>query len=516
MPRKGEKKEKISVSVEVPKEQRPGGARQGKGQKQGAKNRGPPPRPKPKWNMRKQATRAVIMEGYDYLGTVVLSPKTPIGEVVTIISICPTAWAGTRIQQEAALWQRYRPKSLVLEVTTSAHKMMGGQYMAAWTADADDPIPTKGEGALSKLMAYNPSRVTNISNHMRMRIPISTTQKWYYLRGTEDKDVEYGKVYIACVAPLSNVTQESKTTLVVRMRWTFEFSMPDMPSSANPDAEIFASAPNYFSNSSGDWKAGKYLTFKWHEGGDIVEFPGAQAGSIYKIGAGASVGYYISNGTLQQTKYAVCVMETTETGQPMMAPVKDLAAAKAWVADKSDSHLLLWYAAGPWITPENPPWREQPSTVQLLLTRDAVAKTPMIKTATKTTVADDAVASSTANINKLNKTVYGARGGNPRDPLFGLQAEACHAQINLSDTFNNILERGTYDPNDPQVALLKNALEQLGKLSFAPNPVTSMLNVFNWQPLREDKRTDTPLSSSIELVEEPHLIETDGGLKGNT
>lgn len=364
-------------------------------------------------------------------------------------------------------------------------------------------------------MAYNPSRVTNISNHMRMRIPISTTQKWYYLRGTEDKDVEYGKVYVACVAPLSNVTQDSKTTLVVRMRWTFEFSMPDMPSAASFDSEVFASAPNYFSDSSGDWKAGKYLTFKWHQGGNITGFPGAQAGTIYKIGAGASVGYYDNRGVLLTTKYAVCITDTTETSEPMLCPMKDLATAKQWVKDKSDSLFLTWYAAGPWITPENPPWHEVSSTVQLLLTRETSQKSPMIKNVTRTTVLDEAVSKSTASLNKLNKTVYGTRGGDPRDSLFGLQAAALHSNINLSDTFNDILQRGSYDPQDPQVALLKNALENLGRLSFAPNPVTSMLNVFNWDPLRNNAGTPTS-ESSIEIVEKPPPTETDGGVGEGT
>lgn len=451
--------------------------------------RGPPKgaRPKPKWNMRKPNTRVVTMEGFDYLGTVVVSPTTKIGEVLSIISICPTAWAGTRVQQEAFLWQRYRPRSLVLEITTSANKMMGGQYLAAWTADSEDPVPTQGEGALSKLMSYNPSRPANISSNLRMRIPISTTQKWYYLRGSEDKDVEYGKIFIAALSPLSNVSGSSKTTLIVRMRWTFDFSYPDLPSVSVPDEQIFASAPNYFSDSSSDWKEGKYLTFKWHEGGNIVEFPGAKSGTLYKIGAHAHVGYYISNGTIKNTEYAVCVTETTETGLPMLAPVKDKATGEAYIKNPSDTLLLSYFNAGPWVSPENPPWNPQEAKVQLMLCPhlDPVMS-PMIPTPCRTTVQDVDTNVSTRNSNKLLQTVYGTRRGDNRDPLFGTQSEANANIVTLNETFNNILERGSIDPQDPQIGLFKQALEKLSRLSFDKNPLSDKLNVFNWDPLRGD------------------------------
>lgn len=338
-----------------------------------------------------------------------------------------------------------------------------------------------------------------------MRVPISTTQKWYYLRGTEDKDVEYGKVFIACVAPLSNVSGGSKTTLVVRMRWTFEFSYPDMPSASLPDEEVFASAPNYFSDSSSDWKEGKYLTFKWHEGGNITEFPEAKTGTLYKIGL-TQVGYYASNGVLLNTKFAVCVGETTETGQPMLAPVKDAAAGKAWLKDKADSHLIPYYAAGPWVSPENPPWHEQTTSVQLLLTREDTTRSAMTDFKTKTSVEDQAVSSSASHLNKLQQTLYGTRKGDKRDALFGLRAQSAHALVNLSDTYNVLLQRGDYDPQDPELGIFKTALEKLTQLSFGINPLAEKLNVFNWDPVRSG------LSSSTSFEE----VGLDSGQQAST
>ncbi|UHK03120.1 MAG: capsid protein [Sanya permutotetra-like virus 3] len=504
------KKQKVEVEVKVEKKVNPP---KRKNQNQNQKKNRPP---QPRWSMNKSRTRVVTMDGFDYLGTITLTPDDKIGALKSIISVCPSAWAGTRIQREAALWQRYRPRSLVLEVTSSANRMMGGQYLTAWSADSDDPMGTPGEGALSKLMSYNPSRLAAISSNIRMRIPISLTQKWYYLRGSEDKDVEYGKIFIAVVSPLSNVTGASKTNLVVRMRWVFDLSYPDLPTASLPEEEVFASAPNYFSDSSSDWKQGKYLTFKWHEGGSIVDFPGAKAKHIYKIHPGSTVGYYASNGTLQTTQYAVCVTETTSTGQPMLAPVATLADAQAYVKSPQDSKLISYYSQGPWISPENPPWHEQDSSVQLLLVHREFHKEPMIKTPSTVTVSDSGVAASAASLNKLSQTTMGTRKGDRRDPLFGLVAQASHAINTLNDTMNVLMQRGSYDPQDPQLGDLEIAISKLKQLSFRNLIIESPLKVFNENPIREDipSTSKEETKSTTSSVESPfeHLGDIDNSV----
>lgn len=317
-----------------------------------------------------------------------------------------------------------------------------------------------------------------------MRIPISTTQKWYYLRGSEDKDVEYGKIFIAVVAPLSNVSNTSKTTLVVRMRWCFEFSYPDLPSASTDNSEIFASAPNYFSDSSSDWKEGKYLTFKWHEGGNIVEFPGAQAGTIYKVGANTSISYVTSSGTTATTKFAVCVKETTESGLPMLAPMKDLATAQAWAKNQADQYFLPYKSAGPWVTPENPPWHPQSSSVQLLLTAAADCRSPMVKTNAQSLVLDERTSHSSAQQNKMWQTLYGRRGGDRRADDYGLESQAAHAIVQLNETYNTLLKRNDYSPDDPDLELMKRALTQLSRLSFRNLLVEAPLLVWNDNPVR--------------------------------
>lgn len=368
----------------------------------------------------------------------------------------------------------------------------------AWTADSEDPAASVGEAALSKLMSYNPSRLANISSNLRMRIPISLTQKWYYLRGSEDKDVEYGKIFVGVVSPLSNVTGASTTSIVIRIRWCFEFSYPDLPSTEVPDDEVFASAPNYFTDSSGDWKDGKYLTFKWHEGGNIVEFPGAKPKTIYKVGANAQVSYYNSNGTVAKTEYAVCVTETTETGLPMLAPVKSLSDAQEWVKNPSDNKLISYYYAGPWVTPENPPWHEQASTIQLLLTREAI-KHPMVPTQASFRVHDNnaqSTAFSTGQLNKLQQNLFKRKGADPRDPDYGLLSRAAHAANELNETLNVLMERKDHDPQDPQVGDLEKALAKLRQLEFSNLLIASPLKVFNYNPVRGNKSDDEGGSSS--------------------
>lgn len=255
-----------------------------------------------------------------------------------------------------------------MEAISSASKMMAGQYIICWTADPDDEAPPTGPHAIAKYLSMQPSMVKAIHQNGRMRIPCQTTQKWYYVEGNEDKDCEYGKVWVAVAAPLSNVTSGSSASVMLRIKWTMEFSMPALPPEANPDTSVvFASAPNYFTDSSSDWKGGKYLSFKWKEGGRIVSFPGAEVKKPYKTTA--DIGYYESNGALKITNWAVCVTETQEDGLPMLAPVKDETNAMAWCKSPADALLLGYYAAGPWVTPENPPWFEKSVSLDLLVTR---------------------------------------------------------------------------------------------------------------------------------------------------
>lgn len=332
-----------------------------------------------------------------------------------------------------------------------------------------------------------------------MRIPCSLTQKWYYLRGKEDKDVEYGKLYLAVASPLSNVSGNSKTSLIVRIRWTFEFSFPDMPTAALPDEEVFASSGNYFSDSSSDWKEGKYLTFKWHEGGDIVSFPGAKTGSYYKIGANSRVSYYQSNGTIATTKFAICPPETAEDGLPILAPVADEAKAKAYVKNPSDSLLLGYYSAGNFVTPENPPWHEQSSSLSLVISREQPTRLqPLIKTESSCRVSD----SSTSQLLKNQRTLEGMKGGDLRDPLFGSHQRAVHDVEQLKQIYENLLATPGADPQAPYYQILKTGLEQVSKLSFGvvPLPIGESLRVFVVDPLREASTSST--SSEFEVLEE--------------
>lgn len=345
-------------------------------------------------------------------------------------------------------------------------------------------------------MALNPSRVKPISTNMYMRIPCSPTQKWYYLRGNEDKDVEYGKLFIAVASPLSNVTSNSRTNLILRIRWTFEFSFPDMPTTSLPDEEVFASSPNYFSDSSSDWKEGKYLTFKWHEGGDIVSFPGAKTGSYYKIGAGAHVSYVISNGTVKNTQFAVCPQETAEDGLPMLAPVADEETAKKYVKTPSDSYLLSYYNSGNWISPDNPPWHEQSASLSLVISRDKPTRLqPLIRTEAITKVSD----STNTHMLRDFRTLNGLKGGDIRNKDFGMHKNACNGVEALTTMYTDLLGAHGADEQSDYYKFLKDGLEQLKQLSFGvlPTPSKQSLRVFVVDPIREQSE------SSFEELSDP-------------
>lgn len=255
-----------------------------------------------------------------------------------------------------------------------------------------------------------PSVTRAIHMNSRMRIPCSTTQKWYFVDGNEDKDCEYGEVWVAVGAPLGNVTNNSTASIMLRLVWTIEFQMPALPPDASPLANIiFASAGDYFTDSSGDWKQGKYLAFKWHEGGNIVSFPSAQPKTIYVTQS--SIGYYDKDGALKTTTYAVTSEELTEDGLPFIIPMVSKAYAQAWVASPNDQYLTPYFSPGPWIHPSNPPWEKVSSVSHapdLVLTRKSHVQAPSHGNAVVRT-ADEAARST-------NKVLQGLVGKEKLEP----------------------------------------------------------------------------------------------------
>nr|WPV63116.1 MAG: coat protein [Wufeng shrew permutotetravirus 8] len=342
-----------------------------------------------------------------------------------------------------------------------------------------------------------PSRVKAISSPLTMRIPCSTTQKWYYLKGSEDKDVEYGRLFIAVAAPLSNVTGSSSTSLMIRMRWVFEFSFPDLPSASAPSEEIFASAPNYFSDSSSDFKEGKYLTFKWHEGGNIVSFPGAKTLSLYKIGQDSRVGYYLSNGVLMNTKFAVCVADTAGDGLPMLCPVKDEETGKKYIKQPADNLLISYSSAGPWVSPENPPWHEQSVSLSLVLTRHETMTSPLAPAKSVVTVYDDSVSHRLHSFRKDFGTVNALPLSDKRSPSYGLVTRTAQGVSELSANIRMLLAQQPSDHTDPAYGRLLTSLENLEELSFA----FGGLKTFVIDPLRESAPSDTTESECSLLAD---------------
>lgn len=338
---------------------------------------------------------------------------------------------------------------------------MAGQYILCWTADPDDEAPKAGPTALAKYLSMTPSLVKTIYQNGRMRIPCQTTQKWYYVEGQEDKDCEYGKIWMAIAAPLGNVTAGSSASVMIRLKWTLEFQMPALNQEATPEGDmIFASAGNYFTDSSGDWKKGEYLTFKWHEGGNITGFPGGVPRKPYKCDT--AVYYIASNGTQSKTTWAVCVDELTEDGLPMLAPVKDSAAAMNWCKGPADTYLLKYYGAGPWVSPENPPWFEKTVTVSLLLTRTGA----------------HASSEATSAIVRVSD----------------------HASSRVANVLAKFIGKDKVTPD------LVKAISNLSRLEFTGIPkLGEALATFNYDPVRACSE-----SSSLEVIED-HPEESQAG-----
>lgn len=342
-----------------------------------------------------------------------------------------------------------------MEVISSASKMMAGQYIVCWSADPDDPPPPTANSSLAQYMSYSPSVVKTVYQNARMRIPCSLTQKWYYVDGEEDKDCEFGRIFVAIAAPLANVTAGSSTQLLLRLRWVMEFQMPTLPPSvSNEGSIIYASADNYFTDSSGDWKGGKFLTFKWKEGGDITSFPGAQPKSLYKCTVDFS--YYKTDGTVAVGRFAATANELQESSLPFLIPFASKDDAVAYIKSPTDSKLLDYYAPGNWIVPGNPAWILQPDKVELdlcLMRHDQYQKpTPL----TATVLVHDVAAHRTNTIlkNLVGKDVPNATLPEVMDRLNRLQFTGVEHLGEALSVFN-------YDPVRPSPSSTTSSFEEV-------------------------------------------------------
>lgn len=226
--------------------------------------------------------------------------------------------------------------------------------------------PPKGADAIRWLGSMPHSTIIPVWQRKTISLPCNLSQKWLYVEGRDNQeDSTHGNIYALVVAP---GTKSAPAGGVLRLQYTFEFSEPDTPSTGEETEIIYPSAPWIFTDSSSDLLSGKYLTFKWKEGGNMATWPGAEYGTVYKSAPGTKFYYIGSDSKSYLSQYFVVAKDVLGyDGQPVLCPCADKAHAEAYYKGSGDSTKLITYvAAGDWCTPATPGVMTESSSVQLI------------------------------------------------------------------------------------------------------------------------------------------------------
>jgi len=242
-----------------------------------------------------------------------------------------------------------------LDISSNASLTTAGQITVGWSADQKEKIPS-GTNAVTKVAAMVPSRTFHVgTSPLRIALPVATLTKWYQCDTDDDELRTQGVLFAVVSGDLASTT--GNVSLTFTLHWKCEFTSPNLPAESSKGGEPIHCAEgyeNYFTDSSSNWQKGTKLTFKHKEGGDIVPFPGAVTGVVYKIESGADCEYYKTAETVAKCRYACRIWDFP--AYPALCVFETFAQAKAYSTSGDATKCLTYVSAGPWVTPDNPQW----------------------------------------------------------------------------------------------------------------------------------------------------------------
>lgn len=323
----------------------------GKSQRTGPKRTAQKKRKQTKQSV-KSGSQSLMMSGVDVIGVTDVASKDLVGKALLTFVVNPLSLSGTRLEREARLWARWRPKSLRLEVCPSAGMVIPGGYIAAWSADPLERVKGSGSQVISRLTSFGCQLQNSLGVKGVLNIPCSTTAKWYTLHG-EAVDDSHG-VILAALAGRVAIQEISAVSITWKLHWTFEFNGPDLPQAAE---ELLirpeAGWENVFTDSVSDWAAGKKLTFKHAEGGSVVPWEGVQSGLVYIPTAGVKIPYYSSATAQGEVKFFSRIIDSPNYTSAICCHASE-ADAIAYQNTGDITKVLDWAKAGEWATPALP------------------------------------------------------------------------------------------------------------------------------------------------------------------
>lgn len=288
--------------------------------------------------------------GVDLLNqTNILSGKTTNGTKLFSIPLAPGYFKG-RLGQEVSIWERWRPRSLTVEVICSGSAMTFGSLVVGWSADEAFRL-TDTNFDSTRVLALKPSKVFRANDTGRITIPASTLTKWYLVHSHVGES--HGSVHAVVLNPFGGYSGSFGVTCV--MHWHIDFEGVSLQSLASPISDIIYADIGFdgpfFTTSDSSFNS-EILTFKEHSGGAMVPFQTARAGVVYKSALPNQQVYYYDAAGVQRVAAYFSVLPAAEYATPGLVMFASVDDASAFVRTGDISKCLKYTKAGEWCKPD--------------------------------------------------------------------------------------------------------------------------------------------------------------------
>lgn len=292
------------------------------------------------------SSRNITFTGSDLIGSVSVTDTDKPGKLLLAWDINPLLLPNSRLSHLARTFARWRPVKLHFSAIPGMGVFTPGSYAMGWVAD---PKFNLGDTStrLARISTLAPNIMSTFGQPQVLRIPVETSQKWLFCRGTDEMETSHGLVVVVLAALVGG----KNLTINFKLDWAISFSSPEVPQSVDA-VEIYPD-PAYipiFTDSVSDWAGGTKLTFKHAEGGSVVPWLGVRDDMVYKTMDGVKVPYSDGTTTKNCTWFAA-IGGNYPSGLACFATEAD---AKDYVKKKDFAKALTYYKAGDWVTPPLP------------------------------------------------------------------------------------------------------------------------------------------------------------------
>lgn len=292
--------------------------------------------------------RRSTSSGNDILAAVSTGPAKA-GDVLWTRALAPAYLKETRLGAEAALWARWRPRRLVVELESTSCSAAFGLLAFGWTADESASLVQSSVSNIQRVGAFGVSTSGPLGMKLLLNLPVESGRKWYDANSTALGEGAHGVLALIASSELGGFS--GKMGINILLRWQVEFegaTLPAVPAGGgggdtiHPDAEwqglsLFTTTDTSFSSS--------LLTIKAHSGGSAVTYSAAEPGKVYKIERDGALKYVNTSGSYVNITYA---SRARGYGSPILVFHGSYKDGEDYQKDGTESKCLTYYAAGPW------------------------------------------------------------------------------------------------------------------------------------------------------------------------